>query len=192
MSNLQLNSLVLICGLSCTGKTLGARILSSWTTSVHYEASSIMREMFERESIGDHDFDLFALEALTSNPTKVPETILRRAQEKNHPDIVVSGFRSPIEVSFMLDAARKTTSVFVKASPEIRFKRYVARRRESEDRSHTAFQDKDEIQQMMGINLVEKMVGRNVLFNEGSIEEFERSLIKMTPRRDAQSDLSSD
>ncbi|WP_210168203.1 hypothetical protein, partial [Bosea thiooxidans] len=90
--------------------------------------------------------------------------------------IVISGFRSPLEVEFLRQAmkthGRASTERFVGAKEEIRYARLQARARPGDNLTLDQFRERDRQQQRMGLDLISDLPDMLAIRNEGSLDAY--------------------
>ena len=148
---------------------------------LHVEASDYMHYLFDAESEHDETISQFALRKMASDPIAIPRFILgltgsRWGSENN---VVISGFRSPIEVQEMAESLRTirwTRTIYVQAAREVRFRRCAMRKRSRKDAEWSTFAIEDGRQCNMGVQDVRDQAGVITVHNEGTIQEYLRTV----------------
>jgi hypothetical protein len=174
-----LDKVVLICGLSCVGKTLGGEILAADFGLVHAEASAAMRLLW-RGSESFLSLEAFAERSLSEDPSRVPVAIIKRTHGIG--SLVVSGLRAPREVEVFASAARDVQLVFVRADPAERLRRCLARGRRGHPRDARDLLELDRVQERMGLNDLAELPRAACVANNGTIDEYRsrlRALIQL-------------
>jgi len=163
----------LLLGSTCAGKSTLAQYLADKYNYFHVEASDFMYLEYHRRhgvgssvAIGD-----FAELALRENPEIVAEKVVRFCRDIAAP-IVVSGFRTPIEVEYFIkNFKRKTEVLFIDTEQTKRFERCKLRKRADAAYTLENFIVKDAQQYAMGIEELERSV-KNKLSNNGTKENY--------------------
>jgi dephospho-CoA kinase len=170
------SSAIVITGLPCCGKTVGAQILSRRLGRFHYEASDVMRELHVRYKGAPTNLDQFAIYTLELDPTVVPRNILSNAYSREEREIIISGLRSPIELDALAHAVETLFVIYVQAPLQLRYARCLARGRADRQSSLKEFVLRDEIQKRMGIELIRAATGTVITQNETTFEDFDLTL----------------
>ncbi|TAN70163.1 MAG: hypothetical protein EPN17_06425 [Methylobacter sp.] len=169
--------LFIICGPSCAGKTTLAEYLAEHYGYYHIEASDFMYlSYYQRHGVASSvNIGDFAEQALLDQPEIVADQILRNIQENKARAVVVTGFRSPLEVDwfqrYYMDGY-PIVVVYVAADAALRFDRSVIRQRDDEAANRERFNQRDAQQAAMGLEELEKRFELNQLENNGSLEHF--------------------
>ncbi|EJT06505.1 AAA family ATPase [Rhizobium sp. CCGE 510] len=122
---------MMIVGLSGVGKTSAGEYLNAHTAAIHLEASKYMRQIWsERGEIGT--LQSFASSSLISNPTLVADRILHDSHRMGIDSVVITGFRSPSEVSAVRGAVQQTSLLLLTSDPTFRLNRLLARARKGD------------------------------------------------------------
>jgi adenylate kinase family enzyme/inosine/xanthosine triphosphate pyrophosphatase family protein len=166
----------IICGPSCAGKTTLSSFLQDKYNYYHFEASDFMYLSYydthgvkSAVTIGD-----FAEDALKKDPDIVTDQILKYLRHFKHIPIVVTGFRSPIEISQFLKKYRGGLNievVYVEADDKIRFNRNIERNRSDVVDNFEKFQKKDLQQFKMGLTTIKDRFENGILENNESLDE---------------------
>ncbi|WP_316801444.1 non-canonical purine NTP pyrophosphatase [Pedobacter frigidisoli] len=166
----------IICGPSCAGKTTLSSFLQDKYNYYHFEASDFMYLSYydthgvkSNVPIGD-----FAEDALKKNPTIVTNQILRYLRQFKHIPILVTGFRSHLEVDQFLKKYRGGLNIeviYVESDEKIRFVRNLERNRADVVNSIENFQRKDLQQFKMGLTIIKERFEQGVLENNESLNE---------------------
>ena len=163
---------IVICGYSCAGKTLLSQWLRDEHGYMHFEASDFMyQEYWRRHGItGGTKIGNFASSALSQDPSIVPRSIAAHIETKGHSRVVVSGFRSPDEVDHLerLLPSRDIQLIFLEAPQPIRFSRAVSRGRE--EVTLDRFRERDNAEEVMGLEKIRRKTGATVLQNLESVD----------------------
>ena len=126
------NTWVLVVGRRCAGKTALGQHLARDAGFLHIEASDVMLQILAASANPETPIDEFAAHALSTTPFCVPDAIRATGLCSNRQPTVVTGFRSPLEVSRMraLIGQADTPVLFVSAPFEIRQRRCASRLRD--------------------------------------------------------------
>jgi cytidylate kinase/inosine/xanthosine triphosphate pyrophosphatase family protein len=181
--------LVVICGLPCSGKTITGTFLADRNDYFHLEASDFMRLAFFERSSSDAGLrlDEFAAKALKESPSIVLDQVLDEIGTLDDWPVVITGFRSPNEVSGLIDrysGALDVVALYLTAGEEIRFLRCIERDREDAPSTLDAFRCRDNIQRKMGLDGIASLNGLVQLKNEGSIQSLQDNLIEACGLKD--------
>jgi AAA domain-containing protein len=172
------NKVVLLCGLSCVGKTVGGEILAADRSLIHFEASAEMRLLW-RASGSLLSLDAFAERSLSDNPSRVPMNIIERARAGGVKSLVVSGLRSRREVDVVASVARDVRLVIVRADPAVRLRRCLARGRAGNPQNLTAMLQLDLLHERMGLSEIAALHWATFLANDGTIDEYRSELFSL-------------
>ena len=147
---------VVICGPSCAGKTTLAEYIRREYGWYHFEASDFMyRAMYERNGPDNpHAIADFAQKALVDEPDIVSSQILEYVHRRPNVPFVVTGFRAPEEAGHFLGglpASAEVLIVYLDATANLRFGRYLTRKREVSI-PREAFDRRDAHQLAMGLS----------------------------------------
>jgi adenylate kinase family enzyme len=147
---------VVICGPSCAGKTTLAEYIRTEYGWYHFEASDFMyRAMYERNGPAQtHAIATFARQVLQVEPDIVSSQILQHVHGRPDVPFVVTGFRAPEEIEHFLGglpASAEVLLIYLDATADLRFERYLARKREATV-TREAFDLRDEQQFSMGLD----------------------------------------
>lgn len=148
--------LFVICGPSCAGKTTLAEYLAEHYGYYHIEASDFMYlSYYQRHGVSSSiNIGDFAEQALRDQPEIVAEQVLRNIQANKALPVVVTGFRSPLEVEWFKRnymGYYPIVVVYVNADTELRFKRSVNRQRDDHPDDRERFDQRDAQQAAMGL-----------------------------------------
>ncbi|WP_422352059.1 non-canonical purine NTP pyrophosphatase [Stenotrophomonas sp. AR026] len=168
--------ILVICGPTCSGKTTAADHLVDAHGYMHFEASDFMRmafyEMHGRRA--GPEISEFARQVLAEEPWTVPERISEHLSKFSGVPIVVTGFRSPLELAHFKSACgpdAKIQLVYIDADVEARYERAVARGRHDAPESFNAFRERSELQMLMGLREIEDRGDMTNFSNCGSKED---------------------
>lgn len=148
-------AVLIICGPTCAGKTT----VASWFTDKyeipHIEASDFMyRAFWERHGLGsDIKIGDFAQIALEKQPDIVSSQVLNHIAKKSFGSVVVTGFRSPVEVQLFLEGIRGNLSyeiIYLDAPLEIRLVRAIRRARDNVNEEKFLARDAQELKMGLG------------------------------------------
>lgn len=170
-------SLFIICGPSCAGKTTLAEYLTERYGYYHIEASDFMylsyyqrHGVYSSVNIGD-----FAEQALRDKPEIVADQILQNIQKNKAGPVVVTGFRSPLEVDWFQRyymGGYPIVVVYVTADSTLRFERSVIRQRDDGADNRERFKQRDAQQAAMGLEALERRFLPDRLENNDTLERF--------------------
>ena len=169
--------LFLVCGPSGAGKTTIAEKLASDFGYMHFEASDFMRRAFY-ERLGRYTsmrLSEFAASVLSEEPWVVPEGILEYFENFDGSPLVITGFRSPLELeSFrsLYKGEEEVLAVYVEAPRQVRYDRVRKRHRNDAPESKAAMIRKDREQDAMGLTSIRKMPGIKRISNRGTKKKF--------------------
>ncbi len=176
--NLEIGDpLFIICGPSCSGKTTLAEYLAERYGYYHIEASDFMYLSYYQRHGTDSSVKIgdFAEQALHDQPGIVAEHILRNIEENKARAVVVTGFRSPLEVEwfqrYYLDGY-PIVIVYVTADTALRFERSVSRQRDGEANNRETFDRRDAQQAAMGLEELERRFLLDRIENNDGLEDF--------------------
>ena len=173
---------ILLCGYTCSGKTTASQYLARRFGYLHVEASDFMhlsyyyRHGFRGQTpIGD-----FAERALAEKPTIAAERVVEYMLENLEEPLVISGFRSPSEVTYldqmMGDYGKRFLYRFVEADEAERFARLRARARPGDNLNQQEFHERDLQQQRMGLDAIRQLEVVKMLDNQGSITKYHENI----------------
>jgi inosine/xanthosine triphosphate pyrophosphatase family protein/adenylate kinase family enzyme len=171
---------VVICGPSCAGKTTLAEYVRAEYGWYHFEASDFMyRELYERNGPAHtHSIATFARQILLDEPEIVSRQILEHVHARPGVPFVVTGFRAPEEVKHFLSglpASAEVLLIYLDASADLRFERYLERKRE-DSVPRAAFDSRDGQQFAMGLermcNEIEMIPVTNNEFKDAMYNRF--------------------
>lgn len=177
-NNLEVEeSLFIICGPSCAGKTTLAEHLAERYGYYHIEASDFMYlSYYQRHGVASSvNIGGFAEQALRDEPGIVAEQILNNIQTNKAGPVVVTGFRSPLEVDWFQKyymGGYPIVVVYVVTDVELRFERSVIRQRDGEADNRKTFDQRDAQQAAMGLRELERRFLLDRVENNGSLESF--------------------
>ena len=167
-------------GYTCAGKTTASQHLALKFGYLHVEASDFMYWQYylrhgfhENVAIGS-----FAEQALSEIPNIVADKVAEYVVEEERSPVVVSGFRSILEMKCLLKSldytGRRFEVIFISAPAHERFQRMEVRSREHDGLSFEQFLEKDVQQHRMGLGNVECTEWVQSWSNEGSLEDYLR------------------
>ncbi len=169
--------LFIICGPSCAGKTTLAEHLAEKFGYYHIEASDFMYlSYYQRHGvtstvkIGD-----FAEQALKDQPEIVAQQILQNIQENKANLVVVTGFRSSLEIEWFQNyytGGHPISVCFVTADANIRFERSVSRNRDETASNRETFDSTEKQQFAMGLGEIEKRFFTTLLKNNEKLDSY--------------------
>ena len=195
--NLLTEPTIIVCGPACAGKTTISQYLLKEYGYIHLEASDFMylsyykRHGFKNiESIAE-----YAKQALINKPEIAAEKILEYLPKSNGKAFVISGFRAIQEIEWLMDnfpyKGVDFKIVYINASQDIRFKRYISRNRDRDEVSIEKFNEADDAQDRMGLPGISSLGACVHVTNEDSKDSYFAkfcdallSNVKPTPARD--------
>ncbi|MEO7212068.1 non-canonical purine NTP pyrophosphatase [Mucilaginibacter sp.] len=168
-------SVFLISGPTCAGKTTLSTYLSEKYNYYHIEASDFMYLSYhERHGINSNvNIGDFAEVALKENPSIVVNQIISNITKFKNIPVIVTGFRSPLEVeNFKKKYAGtlKIKVIYVSASDKTRYKRSLERNRNDAQKTYEKFKEKDHQQENMGLSKIKEIYKSSIIRNEELIE----------------------
>ncbi len=169
--------LFLVCGPSGAGKTTIAEKLALDFGYMHFEASDFMRRAFYERVGKDTPMKLsdFAALVISEEPWVVPEGILEYFEKFDGSPVVVTGFRSPLELeSFenLYSGAETIVAVYIDAPREVRYERVRKRQRNDVPESKAAMVKKDREQNSLGLTNIQRMPLVKVIVNKSTKRKF--------------------
>jgi inosine/xanthosine triphosphate pyrophosphatase family protein/cytidylate kinase len=175
------HSSLIICGPTCSGKTMLANYLAERFYHYHIEASDFMHLCYYRKhgfssSISIHDF---ALTALEENPFIVSEQIQSHLELINNAPCIITGFRSPKELDIFKNTAQTFEYIFVSASFNTRYDRSINRARDGHAKSLTEFRNQDSKQKQMGLDKIKSIEKFTKVINESSKDNYLNEILNI-------------
>lgn len=169
--------LFIVCGPSCAGKTTLVEYLAKHYGYYHIEASDFMYlSYYQRHGVASiTNIGDFAEQALREQPEIVAEKILRNIQQNKLVPVIITGFRSPLELDWFYKhyaGQYPIEAVYVTADEATRYSRSLARQRDGEAGSKDDFVRRDAQQSQMGLADMEKRLASNIIVNNGSLEDY--------------------
>jgi inosine/xanthosine triphosphate pyrophosphatase family protein/adenylate kinase family enzyme len=170
----------IICGPSCAGKTSLSSFLQNKYNYYHLEASDFMYlNYWEKHGLNSSvPIVDFASLALKNNPSIVTDQILSHIKGFKYIPMVITGFRSPIEVEQFINkysGGLNIEVIYIEAKDEIRFQRNIIRNRNDVVDTFELFQKKDLKQFKMGLTIIKDTYTSGVLNNESTLNDFYES-----------------
>ena len=168
----------ILCGYTCAGKTTASQHLAREYGYLHIEASDFMHlNYFYRHGYQRNiPIGYFAEQALVQLPHIVAEKVAEYILEEEPGPIVASGFRSIVEVDWLLDKlaflGRRFEVVFIDSEPGNRFDRIRARNRVGDGISFSEFEEKDDQQGRMGLRGIRESDSVTVWTNDGGLDAY--------------------
>lgn len=167
----------IICGPTCTGKTVLASAMTRLHAYRHIEASDFMRcALYTRHGYASTmKIQDFAKDALKKDPGIVARQISEYIKGTPVKGLVITGFRSPQEIKILQEelSGIDLEVLYVDSSIQLRYERNLKRNRSDAPMSLAEFERKNEIQSSMG--LAEILAVSNVILNENSLFDYVRS-----------------
>lgn len=169
--------LFIICGPTCAGKTTLAEYLAEHYGYYHIEASDFMYLSYYQRHGVDSSVNIgdFAEQALCDQPEIVAEQILSNILANKAGPVVITGFRSPLEVDWFQRyymGGYPIVVVYVTADATLRFERSVIRQRDDEAGNRETFDRRDAQQAAMGLEELERRFMPDRIENNGCLESF--------------------
>lgn len=162
-----------ITGHTCAGKTTISQFISRKYNLLHLEASDYMHLSFYKThgTSSDYKVEDFAEMALKENAEIVAEQVIKGLDCYKNISIVVSGFRSPDEVTYLIENLPKcylVKHIHVEANFDIRLERFLARKRNAKDSNEARFEEINQKETNMGVENFEA----EVVLNNESLDSF--------------------
>jgi len=166
--------LYLVSGPTCAGKTTLAEYLVRQYGYYHIEASDFMYlSYYQKHGVGSSvNIRDFAHQVLQIDPSVVVRQIIDHLQQIGNASIVITGFRSPAEVNVfnaLYTGKDNVEVIYIDASFDTRYERYVTRAREGET-SEEEFRQENIKQDEMGLKDIGTSFCDDNLFNESSFD----------------------
>lgn len=169
---------IILCGYTCSGKTTASQHLARRFGYSHIEASDFMHLAYYYRhgyrgptAIGD-----FAEQALAENPTIAAERVVEYLRDHLGDPIVVSGFRAPEEIAFLVSEMKSLGKTFnryfVRANQDLRYARLCTRGRPGDNLTIEEFCSRDLQQQRMGLDTISGSPNTLTVYNEGSLADY--------------------
>lgn len=181
------DDIFLICGPTCSGKTTIGKFLVDRYGYYHIEASDFMSLRYHetlgaRSSVDKHQF---AAEVLRAEPLFVVDRVLEYINVRGIYDkLVITGFRTKSEVvSFMTRYhSQRVKLIYLNANEEIRYERWMRRKRDTGEFNKDRFKIIDQVQIGMGVREIALLDGIELLDNnrDGLNELYEIFAAKYT------------
>lgn len=170
-------TLFLVSGPTCAGKTTLAEYLTSSYDYYHIEASDFMYlSYYQMHGIGSAvKIRDFAHDILLEDPSIVVRQILKHLEYIGNAPVIITGFRSPKEVEIFEELYPRSNNIeviYVDASFQLRFDRYVKRARHGQRISKPEFMLENERQNEMGLNTIGERYCEDHLNNDLSFSDF--------------------
>ena len=169
---------LILCGYTCAGKTTASQYLARRYGYLHIEASDFMHlGYYQRHGFeGSASIDDFAEQALIQEPQIASEKIADYIEEDLSASLVISGFRSMVEVNWLLNklsyTGKRFQVVFIKSKQGVRFRRLNDRMRSGDDVTFEEFQKRDRQQKSMGLEGVRTSEESRLWANTGSLDSY--------------------
>lgn len=169
--------LFIVCGPSCAGKTTLAEYLVEKFGFWHIEASDYMRLSYYQRNCTEAPFDIgdYAAKLLKEKPEIVAEQIIRSLQLLEAMPVIITGFRSPLEIDWFCNHYSGNFSieiVYVDAEQEVRYQRSVSRRRDGEAPDKEEFLFRDKQQSTMGLADFQVRYCKNIITNNDTTANY--------------------
>lgn len=178
--------LLIVCGLSCAGKTTISQYLAQEFGYIHIEASDFMYwNFYIRHGVNPHiKISDFATEALKVKPQIVAEKIVEYMEGLVARPVIISGFRAESEIGWFCRHCRgyeEPEIIVINASPCIRHDRYKKRNRNGDFVDLGDFKECDKKQSNMGLSQIMMNREYEKIINEGTkdafYQEFEHKIV---------------
>lgn len=174
----------IVVGLSCTGKTTIADYLVEKHSFLHIEASDFMHLIYLETHGERSDIKIgeFAQRILNERPTLVAEKVLDFLEKYNWSNVIITGFRKPEEVDFILNNYLTSGSIKVIniiADIDLRIKRKQIRNRSETTSSMEDFHDRDRRELAMGLGYFADKTNVVKIENNESIEDYYKKYLKV-------------
>lgn len=172
----------LVSGLPCAGKTTLGAYLSQKFGYYHIEASDFMYlSYYQRHGFASSkNIADFAEKILEEDPGIVVNQIIDNIKDFQDIPIVITGFRSPEEVSMFhhkYKGSLDIENIYVDADCSERFNRSVKRGRYGHSKSLDEFRDADEQQLRMGLLAIKDKKANKYITNDGDIVSYQNDFI---------------
>lgn len=169
--------LFIVSGPSCSGKSTLADYLAGKYRYCHIEASDFMHlSYYQRHGVSSAvDIGDFAAQALKEQPEIVAEQVLDYIQSNKPMPLIITGFRSPVEIDWFTHYYIGEFSIeviYVTADEAIRYARSLSRQREGDADTKKEFTRRDIQQSLMGLAELEKRFTSNRIENNDSLEKY--------------------
>lgn len=171
--------ILVICGPTCAGKTTAADYLVDEFGYMHFEASDFMRAAFHElhGRRAGSEISKFASLILEEQPWTVPSKIIEHMVRFDGVPIVVTGFRSPLELDHFIGHAKSIYDVavaYVDADELTRYERARKRKREDSPEDFEQFKLRSSDQMGMGLSLIKARPEIISFDNSGSKHELHK------------------
>ncbi len=179
---------IILCGYTCSGKTTASQYMANAYDYQHVEASDFMQMSFFRRHGVKNSIRTsnFAEIALREKPLIVAQQVLQYIEEEWTTPAVVSGFRSIMEVNYLVEniqfSSRSCIVVFLQADFKERYRRLKNRMRAGDAVSIAEFGEKDNQQKRMGLDEIKNNPTTRLWVNDGSLEDYYRFLDTQLPK----------
>jgi dephospho-CoA kinase len=165
---------IIIVGLSGVGKTSAGEYLRGTAGAVHIEASKYMRQMWE-DSPSQETLQTFAANSLAIDPALVAKQVLHDCNRLGVENLVVTGFRSPVEVRTIQRASQSSAVLLLSADMASRLNRLQKRRRQGDPLDEGQLRALDDLHLAMGLEIIFEKCD-DVLINDGSQARLRKEL----------------
>ena len=176
--------IVIINGLTCSGKTTAAQYMSEEFGYLHVEASDFMYVIYYERFGFNSDVKIgsFAADLLQNNPYLVVDRVIRflRTNSNVSSHVVITGFRLDQEVSRVLEEYGDQLDIdllFIDAPQDIRSHRKKVRNRDISVVSKEELEARDNRELDMGLSMIRKRT-ENIIENSSSIDNYKRLLLE--------------
>ncbi|WP_193315196.1 non-canonical purine NTP pyrophosphatase [Nostocoides sp. F2B08] len=169
---------LIVIGESCAGKTTFARIATVHGDAQHVEASSLLAPLAEQSSsiFPDRATDpaahaLSVLEELGMDAI-AQYIVEHRKDEMERDPHIITGLRTLEELRTMLRSFPESKVIYISSPFNMRYERYLVRKRGEEVRSKHDFAQRDRSQHNFGLLPVARDICDLTIENNGSLEEY--------------------
>jgi dephospho-CoA kinase len=176
--------IILVSGFPCAGKTTIGQYLAKKCGYYHIEASDFMYlSYYETHGLGSSvKIGDFAEQALKKTPNIVVDQIIKNIQDVGDYPIVITGFRSPKEISLFTAHYHGSLPVdvgYITATEAIRYNRSIKRGRADKTKTKKEFRARDKQQYGMGLKEIKKRFPSRIIKNDSDIRSFVKSFLSM-------------
>jgi cytidylate kinase/inosine/xanthosine triphosphate pyrophosphatase family protein len=165
---------LILCGPSCSGKSILASFLSRNYGYYHIEASDFMYFAYYRKHGLKPSIDIhtFAEAALHDDPQIVAREVALHIGLLVGAKVVITGFRSPKELELFISDAQSYKCLFIESPLLIRYERCLKRGRSDRSMSLSGFRERDDMQKSMGLSLIRKIPFVDIVKNTKTLKSY--------------------
>lgn len=168
-----------VIGEKCAGKTTLANLLIKDQDAVHIEASAQFQEIAsELGATFTDDSDVLSLLASRGYDI-VARRVVDRLGESASRIAVITGLRTPEEISYLARAVESLVVVYVSTDTRIRYERHLKRKRDPSLDTYKDFTHRDELQREFGLLRIASDAADVVIQNDGSLAEFSERVAQL-------------